>query len=89
MAKTSKGLSERDSRQIDQHIYNEVNASVTVDGFVVGKVGHKVERALGTTNVANDTEVFTFSDGGTVLYVISVVYTDDTLGTLLSVERTA
>ena len=82
-------MTERDHQQVQKHVYNEVNASLTVDGFLVGKVGHKVVRSLETTTVPNDTEVFDFYDGAELIYTIKTVYADDTLETLISVERTA
>jgi hypothetical protein len=89
MANTTKTKSQVDGNQALQKAYNDVDATLGVNGFVVGKVGHKIELAISTTNVANDTETYTFSDNGTTLYVITVIYTDGGRDTLLSVERTA
>ena len=89
MGNTKKKLSERDYQQTLQHAYNKEDASLSVNGFVTGVIGRKVVRSLATTTLANDTEVFAFSENGTALYTITVVYSDDTLETLLSVERTA
>ena len=89
MPNTKKGLSERDHQQVLKHAHNDVNGTIGVDGFLVGKVGHKVVRSVITTTVTDDTEVFEFSDSGTSLYTLHVVYTDGTLETLISVERIA
>lgn len=84
---TKKGLSDRDALQIFQASHNDVNSSLAVDGFLVGKVGRKVNLALATTTIANDTETYTFSENGTNLYSIRLIYTDGTRATLISAER--
>jgi len=89
MADTTKVLSEYDASQTLQGAFNDVDKTLSVNGFLVGKVGHKVEMAIATTNVANDTEVFTFTDSGATLYILTVIYTDGTRETFLSAERTA
>ncbi len=89
MVETKKQYSELDQQQLFKKAYNQEAATLGIDGFVAGMVGRKIERSLTTTTVANDTEVFSFSENGTLLYTLNVVYTDDSLGTLLSVERTA
>lgn len=86
---TTKRPSALDGNQVLQHSYNDLDGTVAVNGFVAGKVGHKIEVAIATTTLANDTEVYTFSDSGTQLYVITVIYTDGARDLLLSVERTA
>jgi hypothetical protein len=84
---TSKPTSNVSSENALRGAYNEVDASLTTNTFLVGKVGHKVEMSLATTNIADDSIVFTFKDGTTVLYAIKVVYsTAQTLDTL-SAER--
>jgi len=89
MADTTKQKSQLDGNQTLQKAFNDVDASMTVNGFVVGKVGHKVTLSITTTSLANDTEVYTFTDSGTQLYIITIIYTDGARDTLLSVERTA
>ena len=89
MAKTTKPKSQFDGNQTLQKAYNEEDATLAVNGFVVGQVGHKVEMAISTTNVANDTETYTFTDNGTTLYVIEVIYTDGTREVFQSAERIA
>ena len=87
MADTTKRLSERDYAQALQSSYNQMNATLSVDGFIVGKVGHKVTLAISTTSVVNDTETYSFSDGATPLYQIRIIYTDGSRSLLLSAER--
>ena len=86
---TTKRPSDLDGNQVLQHSYNDADASMTVNGFVVGKVGHRVTLTLATTTLANDTEVYNFFDGTDPLYEITIIYTDGSRDLLLSVERTA
>jgi hypothetical protein len=86
---TLKPPSDLDATQTEQRSYNDVNSTFGVDGFLTGLVGRKVTLAISTTNVANDTETYTFSENGVQLYVYTVIYTDGTRTTLLSAERTA
>lgn len=67
-----------------RHAYNDVDKTISTNGFLVGKIGARVDAAT-----AGDTTVFTFSDNGVFLYEITVVYTDASQTTLLSAERTA
>ncbi len=89
MAETNKQFSDLDQQQVLKKAYNKETATLGVDGFVAGKVGRKIIRSVITTTVANDTEVFEFQESGLSLYTIQVVYTDASLDTLISVERTA
>lgn len=87
MAHTNKPLSDRDANQTLQSAYNDVDASITVNGFLVGKVGHKVTMEIQTTNTSDDTELYTFLNDGTQLYQLKVIYTSNTREVLLSAER--
>lgn len=89
MANTQKRLSERDANQTLQASYNDVNDTLSVDGFITGLVGRKIVVAIQTTTIANDTELYSFSENGTPLYQIKIIYTDGTRTQLLSVERVA
>lgn len=89
MSETTKPLSQRDASQTLQGSFNDVDKTLSVNGFLVGQIGHKVIMTIATTNVANDTEIFNFSDNGTALYEFTVIYTDGTRDTFLSAERTA
>ena len=84
---TSKALSDRDANQTLQAAYNDVNATFAVDGFLTGKVGRKVVQAISTTSVSNDTSIYSFSENGTSLYSIRLIYTDSSQATLISAER--
>ena len=69
--------------------FNDIDKTLSVNGFLVGKVGHKITLTIQTTTVANDTESYSFLDTGVLLYTLTIIYTDGTRNTLLSAERTA
>lgn len=86
---TQKPLSHLDYEQTLQSSYNDVNATLSVDGFLTGKVGRKVELAISTTTIVDDTETYSFSENGTALYTLRIIYTDGTRAQLISAERIA
>jgi len=88
MSKTTKPLSDTDGQQTLQGAYNDVDNSLNVNGFLVGVVGRKIIMTISTTSIANDTETYAFSENGTPLYSIKVIYTDGTRATMISAERT-
>jgi hypothetical protein len=87
MSITQKPLSHLDYEQTLQSSYNDVNATLSVDGFLTGKIGRKVELAISTTTVVDDTETYSFSESGTPLYALKIIYTDGTRSQLISAER--
>ena len=89
MANTSKSPSNQDGLTAIKLAFNEVDATISTGGFLVGKVGHKIELAISTTTSSDDTETFTFKDGSNTLYAIQIIYTDDTRNIMLSAERIA
>lgn len=89
MSLTTKQPTKLDYEQSIQGAYNDVNATLSVDGFLTGKVGHKVTLSVTTTSVLDDTEVYSFFDGATLLYEITIIYTDGTRSLMSSAERTA
>lgn len=86
---SQKRLTQKDSEQAIRSSYNDVNDTLGVDGFLVGFVGRRIDIATSTTTVANDTQTFTFSENGSQLYVLRLIYTDGTQSTLMSAERIA
>jgi len=82
MANTTKQGTRLDADQAIQGAYNDVNSTLGVDGFLTGKVGRKV----GLLTEGN-TETYTFSENGTVLYVLEIIYTDSSREQLVSAER--
>lgn len=89
MAETKKKFSERDANQTLQHSYNGVDGSLTINGFLVGKVGRKVNLSVTTTTITDDTEEFSFSEDGILLYTLKIVYVDGARQQMISAERTA
>ena len=85
MSNTSKEQTHLDGHQTLKASYNDVDASLTVNGFLVGAVGRKVD----VTYPDTVTEQFAFSENGTALYTIEIIYTDSTKESLLSAERIA
>jgi len=82
--KTSKQSDNLDFEQVIAEVYNGVDKSITTASFVVGKVGHKIEKV----NVSVNIEDYKYYDGSTLLYTIRITYTDGTKTDLSSVERT-
>ena len=89
MNKTQKSLSQLDGQQTLQSAFNDEDSSMTISGFVDGKIGRKIEQTISTTNVANDTSTLTFTENGTILKITKIIYTDSTRSEWLSVERTS
>lgn len=89
MVISTKRPSEQDGNQTLQGSYNDVDSTLSVNGFLVGKVGHKVIMTIATTTVPNDTEIFNFYDSANLLYTFTIIYTDGSRDVFLSAERTA
>lgn len=89
MSVTNKQPTGLDQAEAIRGAYNEVNASLSVDGFLTAEVGRKVDLTISTTTISGDTETYSFSESGTLLYTIKVIYTDGTRATMISAERTA
>lgn len=88
MAENSqKQIPKQDMDQAIRYSYNNNEKTVSVNGFLAGKVGHKIELVISTTSVLDDTETYTFKDNTLIVSVIEVVYTDGTRSQLLSAER--
>ena len=88
---TNKIMSDRDFQQTLRYSYNDVDASLNVNGFLAGAVGRKIIQTITTTNVANDTQIldFTENSGTLALYQYTVIYSDASQTLMLSAERTA
>jgi hypothetical protein len=70
-------------------VHNEKDNSLITSSFVTGKTGRKIESAISTTNVTDDTQTLTYSEDGTTIYTLRVIYTDGTRAEFSSVERIA
>jgi hypothetical protein len=86
--KTEKQLSQRDANQVLQAVQNDVDDTLTVNGFLVGAVGRRIDFAITETNVPNDTQMVTFSENGIQLYIFALVFTDGSQTQLLYCMRT-
>lgn len=87
MDSTSKLKSNMSSENVLRSVHNEVDASITTSGFLTGKAGHKVTMALATTNIADDSIVYSFFDNAVQLYQIKMVYATAQTLDVLSAER--
>jgi hypothetical protein len=94
MSITQKPLSHLDYEQTMQSSYNDVNATLSVDGFLTGKVGRKVELAIssdsltpGVISGVDNVETYSFSESGTALYSLRIIYTDGSRALMISAER--
>ena len=76
-----------DGAQTLKESYNQVNSTLSVDGFLIGVVGRRVDLTITSTNVANDN--YAFSELTIPLYTLQVCYTDGTRTTMLFAQRTA
>lgn len=85
MSKTDKLMSDRDFQQTLKLSFNDVDASLTTNGFLIAKVGRKVEIDVSGGSVA----IYTFKENGVTLYQYTMTYTDATRIQLISAERTA
>jgi hypothetical protein len=89
MSKTEKVMSDRDFQQTLKLSFNDVDASLTTTGFLIGKVGRKVDVDVS----GGATAIYTFKelqDGVYVtLYEYTLIYTDPSRTQLVSAERTA
>lgn len=86
---TQKSKSDLDSDQTQQAAFNDNTFSHLVDGYLTALVGRRIDLALSTTTVSNDTETYTFSENGTTLLVLQIVYTDGNRTVMLHAARTA
>lgn len=89
MSNSQKPHSERDYQQTLKLSFNDVDDTLSTNGFLVGLVGRKISMEIETTNTADDTELYTFSENGAQLYQYTVIYTSSSRQILMSAERTA
>lgn len=89
MAETQKVPAEYDYQQTLRRIYNAEGSTMSVDGFLAGKVGRKIRQTKTTTNTLNDTLVFDFIEDGTALYQFTLVFNNSSFDELIEATRTA
>lgn len=85
MANTTKKETPYNTGNVLSSAYNPVDKSITTAGFLVGKIGHKVEK----TNVNSTTEDYSYYDTGVLLYTLRISYADAGKTEFLSAERIA
>jgi hypothetical protein len=81
---TTKVFDDHDEQQIIRKVYNPEEGTLAVGGFVAGKLGHKVIRAISSPTV----DTYSFYDNSTLLYVLTVTYDDSSHTNVNQVERT-
>jgi len=88
--RTPKPMSDQDGDQVLKYAFNDVDATISTNGFLVGEVGRQITLATSTTTNPGDTQTYTFADPiGVQLYQIQLIYTDNTYATLISATRIA
>mgnify|MGYP007070554704 CR=1 FL=1 len=87
MSNTVKRLSERDSNQTNQSSYNDVDASFSTAGFLVGKAGREIRPTVMTTTILNDSVEYSYLEDSVELYAIKCVYTTGARTDLISAKR--
>jgi len=85
MSNTTKAPSKLDYEQIQKLEFNPELASKTTSGFVQGKIGHKIERAV----VNYTTDDYSYFDGSNLLMTIRVTYATSSKEEVNSAERIA
>lgn len=86
MSNTTKNSSNKDANQALGEAFNDVDDSLSINGFLVAKIGRKVTMDLSDGDTV---ETYTFKEGSTTLYVLTLTYTDSNRTVLVSAERTA
>lgn len=79
-------LSEFDAMQVLRASWDDTSQNLLVNsgGFLAALLGRKIV----VTYPDSVTEVYTFNQGSTTLYALTVIYTTSTKDVLSSVERT-
>jgi hypothetical protein len=87
MSNTTKRFSEFDANQTLTGSYNDINATIGVDGFIVGKVGRGFELEAVSPTVDN---LHFYEDlGDTLLYTLEITYDNADHDNVIAAYRTA
>lgn len=84
MSQTTKPLSDKDMTQILQKVYNPTEGVLATGSFLTALSGNKVTVGYPSSAV----ETYSFYEGSTLLYVLTVTYTSSAKNALDNVERT-
>lgn len=82
---TSKPTSNLSGDLALRQAFNIEDKSITVNGFLVGKIGHKVVRSV----ISSTVDDYSFYDGTTLLYTFRITYNNATHDEIDQAERTA
>ena len=82
---TGKVKSDLSGENVLRGAFNDVDASITTNGFLVGKVGHKVVRSV----VSSTIDDYSFYDGTTLLYTLRITYNNAAHDEVNQAERIA
>lgn len=82
---TTKKMTDKDANQVLTSAYNNVDATISVNGFVNAQLNNSVQRTPISATIDN----WSYYDGptGTLLYVLQVVYDDSAHDNVNSVTR--
>lgn len=89
MSVSKKRQSKQSAENVLRSSFVDESKSLSINGFVTAKVGHRITLDIQTTNVVNDTELFSYYDGTDLIMQIRVIYTNGAREIILSVERIA
>jgi len=82
---TSKSPTNLSSENTLRGAFHDVDASITTNGFLVGKVGHKITRSVVSATVDD----YSFYDGTTLLYTLRITYDNAAHDNVNEAERIA
>lgn len=81
----SKKLTDLDSAQVLESVYNDSDATLSVSGFITNKLGNKIIiSALDSLNDKLD-----YRADGNIIYSLKVTYNNGTHDSVTAVERIA
>jgi hypothetical protein len=72
-------------QSVQADVQNKTGMQGVINGFLWARVGHKVAKTV----VDATTDDYTFTNSGTTVAVIRVIYDDATKAAVTSAERTA
>lgn len=88
MSNIDKTTTNLDANQVLKKSFNDSDATLSTSTFLTAKAGNKITLTISTTDIANDTETYSYFDGVNLLYTIKVIYTDGDRTQMISAERT-
>ncbi|MEO0271679.1 MAG: hypothetical protein ABIM30_01145 [candidate division WOR-3 bacterium] len=89
MSQSSKKQTNNSSEAVLRGSFVDETKTIGVSGFILAKVGHRITLQIQTTNVTDDTELYSYYDGTNLLLQIRIIYTSGAREVISSVERVA